>query len=341
MAEKTMKSVKDEVKSIKFSIKNTETVAEKEGDTFVRFSGTGEPYRRVSERASRLTGVDAKGDSTLIFATGLDPEQVDFFTWYNDEEKRQVRKTIEDLKPHITKFYGGEKVVDPTNKYFWRANRDVYRLSLSHETSDVFYDTAKPAHALLYLSIISGAFVDTVAPTKEWAERNQIPHFLALESEDTFENEDQITKSDAHGALSELRRESPEGLFILAWCLQYDTNAFGGISRATPPKHLINTHIQYIEGKLVTRRKKNTPKLFIEYANKWKGQQTRDRVYAEAYVKAGEYFNYIHKKDGQYVTADGIGLGKTIDESVDIIMKSSFNEDFQKLRDQVEAKWKE
>lgn len=328
--------------SIRFSIKNTASKAEKEGDTILRYSGVSEPFRRVSEREGRSIGVDGNNNAKLVFTTGLTTEKVPFYKWYNEAEQKEVVKQIKDLKPTIVNYFGGEDVVSDTNKFFWSENRDVSRLSLTNEDMDVFYDTSNPVHALLYLSIVSGAFIDVVAPTRDWAERHQLPHYMALETEETFDEEDEITRSDAHAYLSGLRKDAdPEALFILAWCIQYDTQAYGAYSKSTPLKDLINYHIKYIDGKLVTKKKKNTPKVFIEYAEKWKAQQTRPTLYVEAYVKAGEYYSYINQREKKYVTTDGTVLGNTISEAVTTLMKTKFTQDLEKLREQVEAKWKE
>ncbi len=83
------------------------------------------------------------------------------------------------------------------------------------------------------------------------------------------------------------------------------------------------------------------PKNFIEYAKKWRGQQSRQALYVEAYVKAGEYFNFIRPKDKKYATAAGTNLGNTLAEAVKTLMQPKFNEDLENLRSQVEAKWKE
>ena len=76
--------------SIRFAIKNTAGKAEKEGDSFIRFSGTGEPFRRHCERAVRKIGVDGGGNPKLTFTTGMDEKQVQFYSWYNDEEKKII-----------------------------------------------------------------------------------------------------------------------------------------------------------------------------------------------------------------------------------------------------------
>ncbi len=328
--------------STRFVIKSTASKAEKEGDVIIRYTGVSEPFIRVSERSATKVGVDGAGNPKLIYNTGLNPEKVDFYQWYNNEEKKAVVKQIKELRPEIVKAYGGEDVINETNAYFWGETRDVNRLSLTNNDMDVFYDTKIPVHALLYLSIISGAFGEIVSPTRDWAERHQIPHYLALETEESFDEEDGIKRSDAHAALAELRRdETPEALFILAWCIQYDTNAFGAYLKSTPMKDLINYHIKYIDGKLVTKRKKDTARVFIEYAEKWKGQQTRPALYVEAYVKAGEYYNFINQREKKYVMNDGTVLGNTIEDAVANLMKLKYTQDLEKLRKQVEDKWKE
>ncbi len=328
--------------SIRFAIRNTEEKAKKEGEQIVRFSGTSEPYHRVSEREGRQIGVDVGNNPMFTFTTGLNPDKVQYYRWYNDEEKKAIVKKIKELKPLISSYYGGEEVIDEHNAYFWKDNRDVNRLSITPEDIDVFFDTSKPAHALLYLGIISGAFIDLIAPTKDWADRYQLPHYMVLDTDEIADDDEEITKSDAHALLGELRKDaSPEALFILAWCIQYDTTTYGAYLKSIPQRELINYHIKYIDGKLQFKRKKNAPKTFIQYAEKWKGQQTRPALYVEAYVKAGEYFNFLHKRDSDYTTPEGVAVGMTIPEVVENLQKQKFSAELELLRDRVESKWKE
>lgn len=328
--------------SIRFAIKSRVDKATKEGDAYIRFSGTGEPFKGSEERDSNLVGIDAKGNPRIVFNTGLDEEKVDLYRWYTDDERKVVKKQIKELKPLIAKNYGGTDVIDPSNEFFWKRNRDVNVLSLTSQDFDKFYDTKYITHALLYLSIISGAFMAMVAPTKEWADNNQIPLYLALETDDAMDDEEDIRKSDAHAALADLRKEeSTEALFILAWCIQYDTKAYGAYLKSISKKDLVSYHIKYIDGKLQMKKKKDCPKTFLEYYKKWKGQQTRPALYAEAYAKAGEYYDYLAKRDGRYYNTDGVELGFTIPEVVENLQKAKFSKDLETLRDQVEAKWKE
>ena len=71
--------------SIKFAIRNTASKANKEGDAFIRYSGTGEPFSRNCERTSIATEMDAQGTPTKwVFTTGLDEKQVEFYKWFNE-----------------------------------------------------------------------------------------------------------------------------------------------------------------------------------------------------------------------------------------------------------------
>lgn len=329
--------------SLKFAIRNTADKAKKEGDLVVRYSGTGEPFNRESERLSTTVETDPQGNPIKWrFATGLDDEKVEFYEWLTEDEKVVVKESIKSLRPLVERFYSKSNL-NPENYSFWKNRRDINRLKITHENIDVFYDTEKPEHALLYLSIIGGAFSDTVAPNKDWADKYQIPHYLALEIEaNDFGEEEDIVRSDAHGELTLLRKEfGKDALYILAWCLQYDTNAFGAYNYSTTEKDLINYHIKFIDGKLQTKKKKNCPKTFIEYAEKWRAPQTRQLLYTEAYVKAGEYFNFINQREKKFVTSDGTILGNTYKEAVESLQKPKFRVDFDNLKKSVEAKWKE
>lgn len=330
--------------SIRFAIKSTSGNPEKEGDVFVRYTGDSEPFKRVSERTGTKVGTDAQGNPVIAYVTGLDENQVKFYNWYDEEEKKVVLKQVKELRKLVSEKYGGDEVVKPTNIYFWGETRDVNRLSLANENLNVFYDTRNPAHALLYLSIIGGAFMELVAPTKDWADRHQIQHYMVLETEDAYDDNDEIgiRRSDAHALLSELRKEdSPEALFILAWCLQYDTTAFGGYLKSVPLRDLLKYHVAYIDGKLVTKKKRDTARSFIDYANRWKKQQTRPALYVEAYVKAGEYYSFINNREKKYVMTDGTVLGNTYEEAVNTLMQTKHTQDLEKLRKQVEDKWNE
>jgi len=135
--------------SIRFAIKSTVDKAKKEGDAIVRFSGTSEAFKGSEERDSIVIGVDGGGNPKIIFNTGLDPERVELYRWYTKEEQEIVKKQIEEMKPLIAKNYGGDAIIEPTNAFFWKKNRDVNILSLNNQDADKFYDTKYITHALL------------------------------------------------------------------------------------------------------------------------------------------------------------------------------------------------
>lgn len=328
--------------SVRFVIKNTSAKADREGNLIVRYSGVSEPFNQKSERQVKKVGVDGGGNPRFVFTTGLDEDKVDLYHWYDEEEKKEVIEQIKEMKPRIAKAFGGIEILENNNVYFWRDNRDVYTVRVTNETSEMFFDTKNSSHALLYLSIIGGAFIDTIAPTKKYAEDKQVPHYLALESEAMdFNDEEEFSRNDAHYALAKMKQESPEGLFYLGWVLQADTTSFGGYLKSTPMKTLVKYHIEFIDGKLQSKKKRNCPVLFLEYAKKWEGQQTRDKVMTEAYVRAGEHYALINQREKKYVMSNGTVLGNTVAEAVANLHKSKFQQDYEILRDAVEKKWAE
>lgn len=334
--------------NVRFAIKSVAGEATKEGDEFVRFSGISEPFREGCEREVRKTGELGEGATKQVFVnftTGLDEELVEFYDWYTEEEKQQVIEFIKENKPRIAKFYGGLDTIKSDNKYFWTRN-EVSKLFVDNYTIGKIFDTKNPNHALLYLGIISGAFMSLVAPTKEWADRHPgINFYLALESESAItDSEVYVNKLQAQAALAELSKNSGDGMFIVAWCTQYDSASYGAYSRvATPPSELIKYHSMFIDGQILAKKgkKRDCPKIFLDYANRWKGQQTKAAVMIEAYVKAGEYYGFINSNKKKYVTDEGTVLGNTISEAVSTLMKNTNAEELDRLREKVEKKWNE
>ena len=107
--------------------------------------------------------------------------------------------------------------MNSSNAFFWKENAEVSKLELNNNKFNIYYDTSNPVHALLYLSVLSGAFMGIVAPNKEWAVRHGIPAYIALEKDEDLNEEEDVTKSDAHAALADLRKnDSQEALFILS-----------------------------------------------------------------------------------------------------------------------------
>jgi hypothetical protein len=328
--------------SFKFVIMNSQPPAEKEGQEIVRFTGTAEPFIQSTERESTEVGVDAGGNPRIIYNTGLNRDKVDLYRWLNEDEKEALRKQMDELVPLITKTFGPTILAEDNQNFWGRRRKEINVIKVVNETEKIFFDTGNALHALLYLSIMSGAFMDVVAPTKAWAESHQLPHYLALETDAVnFDGDEDINRLDAAALLGELRKEAPEALLILAWCLLSETSSFGGVNKATSQKELLQSFAKYIDGKLVTKKKRNCSKVFIEYAEKWKSQVLRPSLYAEAYLKSGEYFAFINQREKKYTTASGTALGNTVQEAVDNLLKPKFSADLENLREAVEKKWTE
>lgn len=137
---------------MRFLIKNTMPKAEKEGDQFIRYSGVSEPFVRISERDGKKIGVDGGGNPKLVFNTGLDEKQVQFFKWYTPEEQKEIERQIVELRPLIVEFYGGEDVVEKTNQYFGRITETLivylYRIVIW-----MFSMIHRDQHMLSYISL--------------------------------------------------------------------------------------------------------------------------------------------------------------------------------------------
>ncbi len=58
-------------------------------------------------------------------------------------------------------------------------------------------------------------------------------------------------------------------------------------------------------------------------------------------LEQGEYYSFINQREKKYVTTEGTVLGNTVVEAVATLQKPKYQQDLEKLRDQVEAKWKE
>jgi hypothetical protein len=335
--------------NVKFAIRTVVGPSEKEGNDYVRYTGNDEVFRNSIERFCTKVGERGYGKDAypiVKFKTGLDPEEIDYCDWFTPEEKKVVKDFIVENRDRIISAYGGPDVTKDDNISFWTSDRAWGRLRVDNFTVDKERNTKNPSDCLLYLGILSGAFIDLVAPSREYAEgKTGIYFYLAVEDDAVASDaETYVTKLEAQGALSNLANDTGDALFILAWCLQYNTTAFGAFSRTMSPKgELIKYHSQYIDGLIFEKKglKKSTPKKFIEYAKLWKSTQTRKKVMTEAYIKAADYYSFINKGEKAYVTREGTILGNTIEEAVENLMKPGNVEEFERIRDLVEKKWSE
>ena len=327
--------------NVRFQIRPVSPRAEKEGKEILNFTGEAQPYRRKATRVSEKVGLRPDGQPRIKFRTGLDPERVKYYYWFSEEERAEVKKQLEEALPEIEDRYHGKEIIHDENVSFWKDQKEFYQIPITITTKDLFFDTKNPEHAVLYFGIIGGAFIDTIAPHKDFAVEKRIPHYLVLEKDvDDDDFIDVSEKIKANANLFKLMEEgSEDALFILCWTALYNTKGFGSILKSMPKKDKATYLNMFIEGELVDKKKKNCAKTFNQYVERWNSPQLREKLYAEAYIKAGEQYALIVTKDKKYETSWGTSLGNTIDEAVDKITQKRFAKDLEQLTQEVEKKW--
>ena len=327
--------------NVKFQIKSTAQKAEMEGREILNFSGEAQPYRRKATRVSEDIGLRADGTRKMKFKTGLDLDRVKYYWWFNDAEKEEVKKQLEESLPEIEQRFHGKEVIHDENIAFWKDQKEFYQIPITIKTKDLFFDTKNTDHAVLYFGIIGGAFIDTIAPSKDLALEKRIPHYIFLDKD--AEDEEFVDINEKLKASSNLFKLMEEGgeesLFILCWTALYKTKGFGSILKSMPKKDKASYLHMFIEGELVDKKKKTCPKIFNQYVEKWNSPQLREKLYIEAYVKAGEQYALIVTNDKKYETITGTSLGNTIEEAVEKLSQKKFATDLKWLTEEVEKKW--
>lgn len=323
----------------KFQIKPVAGKPEKEGDSIVRFTGQSE-YINVNDILASTQATRA-GKQVQKWKTGIEVTDVASNGLIPLSEKENFKKQILSYRPWLEEHFGVDEL-DPTNKFFWQ-DPEIGRLKITNTDLSKFYDTSTARHALLYFNIMGGGYIDTVAPSKEFAEIYRIPFYLETESEYMSEDSDNyMTKASAFSLLQELAQTSDnQALLFLGWVLHSDSKGFGAYTISTPKSELFKMHAEFIEGKLSFTKKKNTPAKFIEVANSWKDAKIgRPRIITESYLKAAQVFSYINSdKEGKLSLPSGLQLGFSIETAIDTLLKPKNNKEYEELRDFIEKKW--
>ncbi len=325
----------------KFQIKPVAGKPEREGEHIVRFTGQSEYINVHDVLGSSL--VTKGGRQTQKFRTGLDLSDIASNGLIGSTEKENFKAQIEAFRPMLNDYYGEEEL-ESTNTFFWK-DPENGRLRITSMDMEKFYDTRNAPHALLYFNIMGGGYIDTVAPSREYAERFRIPYFIETESEYVSEDSDSyLTKASAFSLLNELHHSGDnQALLFLGWALHSDSDGFGSYNLNTPKSELFKMHGEFIEGKLKFKKKRQAPTKFIETANSWKeGKTGRPRIMTEAYVKAAQIYSYINSdKDGKLSLPSGLILGQNVEKAVDTLLLPKNTKDYEELRTYIEKKWAE
>ena len=325
----------------KFQIKPVAGKPEKEGDVIVRFTGMSE-YLNVNDvLGSQL--ITRQGKQIQKFKTGIEVGEVNNNALIPVAEKENFKKQIENYRTVLADVYGEEEL-DPTNTFFW-LDPNHGKLKISNNDLDNFYDTQNPQHALIYFNIMGGGYIDSVAPSREFAEMYRIPFYLETQTEYVSESSDSyLTKGQAYAKLTELTDTADnQALLYIGWVLHSDSKGFGGYNLSTPKSELFKMNAEYIEGKLNFGRKRDCPAKFVEISKSWSdGKVGRPRVMTEAYIKSAQHFSYINTdKDGRYSLPSGLQLGFNVDSAVDTLLKPKNSKEYEELRSFIEQKWAE
>lgn len=326
----------------RFQIKSLMGTPLREGEHIVRWTGLSESLNVADVLGSTTI---TRGNSRVTkFKTGLEEADVRFNNLIPSSQKEDFKKQLSEFRPLIADYFQGEDQIDATNESFWK-DPDVGRLKITNRDLDMFYDTNNPKHALLYFNIMGGGYLDTIAPTKELAELNKVNFYIETENEIHDElADDYVTKANAFRLLTELASKADnEALFYLGWILHSETNSFGSYNKSTSKAELFKMHGEFIEGKLVSKKKRNCPAAFVEAAERWNdGKIGRPRLMVEAYLKASDRLAYLNSdKEGKYTLPSGLQLGLTYTDSIDVLLKPKNTQDLEALRSYVEKKWSE
>lgn len=325
----------------KFQIKPVAGPPERDGDTIVRFTGQSE-YNNVNDILAS-TPITRNGKRVVRFKTGLDVNDISSNVLIPSTEKDSFKKQVESYLEDLNKYFG-EEDLNSTNDTFWK-DGEHGRLKIINTDLEKFYDTKDPDSALLYFNIMGGGFIDTVAPSKEYAEVFRIPYFMETEAEYvSMDSDSYATKAKAFTLLSELNESADnQALLYLGWVLHSDSKGFGSYTISTPKSELFKLNAEYIEGKLSFSKKRNAPQKFIEVATSWKdGKVGRPRIIVEAYLKAAQVYSYINSdKEGKLSLPNGLQLGYNIESAIDTLLKPKNSQEFEELRTFIEKKWAE
>ena len=266
------------------------------------------------------------------FNTGFSAEPINRNNYIPQDEKVVLLKAQKEAAKRVAKeVFGNEKKeIDDTDFEFWKQPQ-YSKLDITNEISTLIYDTERIEHLILYWQIVCDAFW-SVAYNLEHAMFKGCPYFLQeIKDAENRDALDEMTKLGAMGILNDLVKEgNQEALLYLTWAIGDKNDKLGGNHKSTGVSTLAKSLLNFIEGKTKERGKKNAVVEFTKAYAEYKAD--RDFFMMKVIVKIADYHSLIYpNKDNVYMTKDGVMLGKTIDECVDILKKVSNRDIFEEL----------
>jgi len=271
-------------------------------------------------------------DTQLRYNTGFIPEPIKRNKYFTAEEKEVLLKAQKEAANRFREEVLGDKkaTIDESNKYFWEQPENG-SLVITLETSRTIYDTSKMNHLLLYWQIMSDAF-GLVGVNLDHAISKNAPYFLQeLKDAEVRESEEEMSKIDAFGLLSELKAKGDnEALLYLCWGLGDKKDKMQGFTKATQGATLMKSLYNYINGDTKDLRKKQTVREFTRAYAEYNSD--KDKFMIKVVVKVLDYHNQIFtNKENMYVTQSGVLLGNTIEESIDKLSKKGNSDILEEL----------
>jgi hypothetical protein len=271
-------------------------------------------------------------DTQLRYNTGFIPEPIKRNKYFTSEEKEVLLKAQKEAANRFREEVLGDKKanIDESNKYFWEQPENG-SLVITLETSRTIYDTSKMNHLLLYWQIMSDAF-GLVGVNLDHAISKNAPYFLQeLKDAEVRESEEEMSKIDAFGLLSELKAKGDnEALLYLCWSLGDKKDKMQGFTKATQGATLMKSLYNYINGDTKDSRKKQTVREFTRAYTEYNSD--KDKFMIKVVVKVLDYHNQIFtNKENMYVTQSGVLLGNTIEESIEKLSKKGNSDILEEL----------
>lgn len=277
------------------------------------------------------------GENKIKYITGLEESDYTYSPFLKRREKDITffKKELKKYREIISSAYSDD-ALDPTNKFFWGKEGLKWLVIVPKNESD-FYDDINPAHLLIRLGIISGAF-PAVAPSVEDAIEHNVRYYMVEQEEANMKSyKDEFgSKLEAMAALNDLvSKKGNDAILNITWSLS-DINQ--GFTRNTSPSVLLKHLMEYIEGKHVKSGKKRCAAEFLEKCQEF--DQNREEFLLKVMIKAAYHFGLVFFKDGKYHTSDKqLTLGSTFEDSIKILSKPENLDELTSLQDEVDKRF--
>lgn len=275
-------------------------------------------FVRNLDPASRLVGGRNR------YFTGLDVEE------YPESEREEVLK----VRGELENFFGKDQL-DPFNQAFWGTKN----LEIVKKTT--FLNLTNPVDKLTYYMIKGGGYKE-IAPNYEIATEGGTPYRWYLIDAKEFADigaEDDRKVNKAIAALEAIDEDKKlEDLFLIHKVL---ITSDRGLTLRSPRSMMYKDLSDFIHGTIVKTNKKQTARQFLEAAEFLK--KDKKTLYLTAYVKEGNYFNFLNMSDDKQIRniQTGTKYGNSTERAVKFLMNPANQSELDNLKEQVEKKWNE